>query len=131
MKTPSPPPTEPQTNTVALVAAERSRNEAMHGRMRRAAVARLDQMQDENELNWPMLKQLSQGRDKIAAQAIQREVQDAADWRRSQLQQQGHEPEAVERLVKAYTDNFWIELRNRICEYNPGARRGNAALGEQ
>jgi hypothetical protein len=107
-------PTETQASTVALVAAERTRNEGEHSRMRRAAVERLDQMERENEIDWPLLKQMSEGRDEIAVQVLQHEVQDAADWWRSQLQQQGHEPEAVERLVRAYADAFWTELRDRI-----------------
>ena len=82
--------------------------------MGRAASERLDQMERENEIDWPLLKDLSEGRDDIAAQAIQREVADACDWWRAQLQQQGHEPEAVERLVRAYADAFWTELRDRI-----------------
>jgi hypothetical protein len=82
--------------------------------MGRAASERLDQMERENEIDWPLLKDLSEGRDDIAAQAIQREVADACDWWRAQLQQQGHGPEAVERLVRAYADAFWTELRDRI-----------------
>jgi hypothetical protein len=73
-------PTETQASTVALVAAERTRNEGEVSRMRRAAVERLDQMERENEIDWPLLKDLSEGRDDIAAQAIQREVADACDW---------------------------------------------------
>ena len=107
-------PTETHASTVALVAAERTRNEEMHSRMRRAAIERLDQMERENEIDWPMLKDLSEGRDDIAAQVIQREVQDAAAWWHSQLQQQGHAPETIERLVRAYADAFWTELRDRI-----------------
>jgi hypothetical protein len=73
-------PTETQASTVALVAAERTRNEGEVSRMRRAAVERIDQMERENEIDWPLLKDLSEGRDDIAAQAIQREVADACDW---------------------------------------------------
>jgi hypothetical protein len=73
-------PTETQASTVALVAAERTRDEGEVSRMRRAAVERLDQMERENEIDWPLLKDLSEGRDDIAAQAIQREVADACDW---------------------------------------------------
>ncbi|MDP8920271.1 MAG: hypothetical protein M3O00_15560 [Pseudomonadota bacterium] len=113
-------PTETQASTVALVAAERTQNEGEDSRMRRAAVERLDQMERENEIDWPLLKDLSEGRDDIAAQAIQREVADACDWWRAQLQQRGHEPEAVERLVRAYADAFWIELRDRVCGFSPG-----------
>jgi hypothetical protein len=72
-------PTETQASTVALVAAERTRNEGEVSRMRRAAVERIDQMERENEIDWPLLKDLSEGRDDIAAQAIQREVADARD----------------------------------------------------
>ena len=114
MKTPSPPRIETQASTVALVAAERTQNEGEVSRMRRAAVERLDQMERENEIDWPLLKDLSEGRDDIAAQAIQREVADACDWWRAQLQQQGHEPEAVERLLGAYRSAFWVTLRDRI-----------------
>jgi hypothetical protein len=121
MKTPLPPQIEGHASTGALVAAERTRNEEMHGRMRRAAVERLDQMERENEIDWPLLKDLSEGRDDIAAQALQREVADASAWWRSQLRAQGHTPETVERLTKAYTDAFWTELRDRVCGFNaPG-----------
>jgi hypothetical protein len=109
------------TSTIALSAVERAFTEAQLSKMRRAAVERLDQMERENELNWPDLKLLSDGRDDIAAQAMQREVADACDWWRVQLQQQGHTPETVERLVKAYADQFWVELRARVCGYTtPG-----------
>ena len=123
MKTPSPPRIETQSSTVALVAAERTRNEGGHSRMRRAAIERIDQMERENEIEWPMLKQMSEGRDEIAVQVLQHEVQDAADWWRSQLQQQGHAPETIERLVRAYVDSFWTTLRDRVCGFNtPGGR---------
>ena len=86
--------------------------------MRRATVERLDQMERENEIDWPLLKDLSEGRDDIAAQVIQREVADACDWWRSQLAHQGHAPETIERLVRAYVDAFWTELRDRVCGFN-------------
>ena len=117
MKTPSPPRIETQASTVALVAAERTQNEGEVSRMRRAAVERIDQMERENEIEWPMLKQMSEGRDEIAVQVLQHEVQDAADWWRLKLREQGHDPETVERLVKAYVDSFWTTLRNRVCGF--------------
>ena len=106
MKTPLPPRIETQASTVVLVAAERTRNEDMHSRMRRAAIERLDQMERENEIEWPLLKDLSEGRDKLARAVVQREVEAACDWWRDQLRAQGHAPELVERLVRAYVDSF-------------------------
>jgi hypothetical protein len=111
-------PTETQASTVALVAAERTRNEAEHSAMRRRAVERIDQMERENEICWPSLNHLSEGRADIALQAIQREIDDASAWWRAQLRAQGYEPEAVERLIAVYVDAFRIELRDRICGFS-------------
>ena len=131
---PLPPRIETQASTAALVAAERTRNEGEHSRMRRAAVERIDQMGRENGLSWPDLKLLSDGRDDIAAQVLRREVADACDWWRAHLTHQGHAPETVERLVKAYADAFWVELRARVCGFNtpggtPSSQRRGTAIG--
>lgn len=101
----------------ALTAVERTRNEVMHSHMRKAAVERINQMQDENEISWPDLALLSEGRDEAAAAALRYEASEAARWWRGQLEQAGYEAETIERLVKAYTDAFWTTLRDRVCGY--------------
>jgi len=85
--------------------------------MKQRAVDRLDQLERENEIDWPALKGLSEGSDPTALQVFEGEVQGAVNWWRSELRQLGLQAEQVERLVGAYAEAFWVELRRRVLAF--------------
>src|SRR4029450_2870993 len=98
--------------------------------MRRAAVVRIQQMEDENQLNWPDIKLLSDGRDAIAADVLKREIADMAAWWRHKLREQGLAPDLIERLVEAYARAFWVELRDRVLGFaTPGGHARKRSCG--
>jgi hypothetical protein len=91
---------------VTTTASEAAEQEAL-SRMRRLALDRIQQLQDENFLDGSTLT------DAVAEPGLKREIADSTDWWREQLRRQGYAPDIVERLVAAYVDAFLTGLRDR------------------